>query len=174
MESLPLLHQAPSPEQQPASQQSKDLAPGLQTELSKPDLSKASTGAVDSAGGHADNLHAAEAKADTLGMSQETVCSLQQLEKAPFYWVLHCFVPNKFLLCHAGQQGLQLSEGAISYGLLMLDRSGGAMRQHITTENMYEQRLLPEVVRDVTFHVQLPAALIAQTAFTQHVCWCGC
>ena len=31
----------------------------------------------------------------------------------------------------------------------MLERSGGAMRQHITTENMYEQRLLPEVVSDL-------------------------
>ena len=46
----------------------------------------------------------------------------------------------------AEPQGLQLSEGAIWYGLHMLERSGGSMRQHITTENMYEQRLLPEVV----------------------------
>lgn len=32
------------------------------------------------------------------------------------------------------------------YGMHMLERAGGSMRQHITTENMYEQRLLPEVV----------------------------
>ncbi|DBA81560.1 TPA: hypothetical protein ACH3X1_007333 [Trebouxia sp. C0004] len=44
------------------------------------------------------------------------------------------------------KQGLQLSEGAIWYGLHMLERSGGPMRQHIMTENVYEQRLLPEVV----------------------------
>ena len=47
----------------------------------------------------------------------------------------------------AEKQGLQLSEGAIWYGLHMLERSGGPMRQHIMTENVYEQRLLPEVVR---------------------------
>ena len=46
----------------------------------------------------------------------------------------------------AGTRGLQLSEGAIWYGLHMLERSGASMRQHITTENVYEQRLLPEVV----------------------------
>ncbi|KAL3152348.1 hypothetical protein ABBQ32_001411 [Trebouxia sp. C0010 RCD-2024] len=45
------------------------------------------------------------------------------------------------------QQGVQLSEGAIWYGLHMLERAGGTMRQHIATENMYEQRLLPEVVK---------------------------
>lgn len=32
------------------------------------------------------------------------------------------------------------------YGMHMLERAGGSMRQHIMTENMYEQRLLPEVV----------------------------
>lgn len=49
---------------------------------------------------------------------------------------------------HAAEtQGLQLSEGSIWYGLHMLERSGGPMRQHIMTENVYEQRLLPEVVR---------------------------
>lgn len=41
---------------------------------------------------------------------------------------------------------MQLSEGSLWYGMHMLERSGGSMRQHITTENMYEQRLLPEVV----------------------------
>ena len=40
----------------------------------------------------------------------------------------------------------------------MLERAGGAMRQHITTENMYEQRLLPEVVSDVTCNLSLTAA----------------
>lgn len=64
--------------------------------------------------------------------------------------------PAKSLVAHADEaavmstsaekQGLQLSEGAIWYGLHMLERSGGPMRQHIMTENVYEQRLLPEVV----------------------------
>ena len=71
MESLPLLHQAPSPEQQPVLQQNKDLSPGSQAELSKPDLNKTSPCTVDRAGPHADNLHAANAKADTLGMRTE-------------------------------------------------------------------------------------------------------
>lgn len=74
VEMLPLLHQAPSPEQQPALQQSKGLAPdseGSPAEPSKLDLSKASPDTVDSVGGHAGNLHAAGAKAGTLGMSQE-------------------------------------------------------------------------------------------------------
>lgn len=50
----------------------------------------------------------------------------------------------------AEQQGVQLSEGAIWYGLHMLERAGGTMRQHIATENMYEQRLLPEVVSEMS------------------------
>lgn len=70
---------------------------------------------------------------------------------------------DKKFCCHAEQQGLQLSEGAIYYGLRMLERSGGAMRQHITTENMYEQRLLPEVVSDMTRHS-------SQTDATGHRC----
>lgn len=41
----------------------------------------------------------------------------------------------------------------------MLERSGGAMRQHITTENMYEQRLLPEVVSGMTCHSSQAAAI---------------
>ena len=84
-ESLPLLHQAPSPEQQLALQHSKCLAPDSEdsAELSKSDLGKTSGGTADSAGRHADNLHAADAKADTLGMSQENHWSLQQPETAP-------------------------------------------------------------------------------------------
>ena len=57
----------------------------------------------------------------------------------------------------AEQKSMQLSEGAIWYGLHMLERAGGTMRQHIATENMYEQRLLPEVVSEVspvTMHEQ--------------------
>lgn len=53
---------------------------------------------------------------------------------------------HSFLYYVSEKQGLQLSEGAIWYGLHMLERSGGPMRQHIMTENVYEQRLLPEVV----------------------------
>ena len=85
-ESLPLLHQAPSPEQQLALQHSKCLAPDSEdspTEPSNSDLGKASCGTADSAGRHADNLHAADAKADTLGISQENHWSLQQPETAP-------------------------------------------------------------------------------------------
>jgi len=59
----------------------------------------------------------------------------------------------------AEKQGLHLSEGAIWYGLHMLERSGGPMRQHIMTENVYEQRLLPEVVRDL-----LSASCVLQTS----------
>lgn len=156
MESLPLLQQAPPPEQQPAVKQSTDPTPDSKdatTEASKQDLGIAPPGTVGSAGAHGDNPHAATATADTIGTSlKRKVGSLQQPGEIAPYPCLPCSALDKSFGCHAEQQGLQLSEGAIYYGLRMLERSGGAMRQHITTENMYEQRLLPEVVSDMACH----------------------
>lgn len=72
MESLPLLQQAPPPEQEPPVKQSTDPAPDSKNapaDTSKQDLDTAPPGPVGSAGAHADHLHAATATADTLGMS---------------------------------------------------------------------------------------------------------
>lgn len=70
MESLPLLQQAPPPEQQPAMQQSTDPTPDSKDappEASKQDLDNTPSGPVGSAGAHANAPHAATATADTLG-----------------------------------------------------------------------------------------------------------
>lgn len=79
MESLPLLQQAPPPEQQPAV--STDVTPDSKdspTEASKQDLEVAPPGTVGSAGAQTDDLHAATATADTLGMLlKRTLGSLQ-------------------------------------------------------------------------------------------------
>ena len=72
MESLPLLQQAPAPEQQLAVQQSTDPTPDSKdapTEASKQDLDNTPPGPVGSAGAHADAPHAATATADTCGTS---------------------------------------------------------------------------------------------------------
>lgn len=40
------------------------------------------------------------------------------------------------------EEPLQVSEGALRYGLQMLQRSGGALRPQIVIDNSYERRLL--------------------------------
>lgn len=43
-------------------------------------------------------------------------------------------------------EALIISEAAIWYGIRMLERAGGGVRQSIKADNAYERRLLPEVM----------------------------
>ena len=62
--------------------------------------------------------------------------------------------PLAFLVCRmtpmliAGQ--VLISEAAIWYGLRMLERAGGGVRQTIKADNAYERRLLSEVLDSFT------------------------
>ncbi|KAA6427022.1 MAG: AAA-type ATPase family expressed [Trebouxia sp. A1-2] len=115
LESLPLLQQQPTPQQQTHHQKHQEQAQQARAQTESKLHSKGKKdGAADGAT-PAENLEAHADEAAGVSLSAE-------------------------------KQGLQLSEGAIWYGLHMLERSGGPMRQHIMTENVYEQRLLPEVV----------------------------